>query len=85
MTAKYEIPSEYKYITKRKYLHKIIRKRIIQSSTIGLSVFLYVKSLGFTDSLKVANVSGLKSMGISSSFLYQLFNNLSRTYDRTLV
>ena len=35
MTAKYKIPSEYKYIMKRKYLHKIIRKRIIQSSTIG--------------------------------------------------
>ena len=35
MTAKFKIPSEYKYITKRKYLHKIIRKRIIQSSTIG--------------------------------------------------
>ena len=35
MTAKYKIPSEYKYITKRKYLRKIIRKRIFQSSTIG--------------------------------------------------
>ena len=28
---------------------------------------MYVKSLGFTDSLKLANVSGLKSTGISSS------------------
>ena len=35
MTAKYKIPSKYKYITKKEYLHKIIRKRIIQSSTIG--------------------------------------------------
>ena len=85
MTAKYKIPSKYKYITKRKYLHQIIRKRIIQSSTIFVSLFLYVKSLGFTDSLKIANVSGLKSMNISSSFLYQLSNTSSRTYDRTLV
>ena len=39
-----------------------------------LSLFLYVKSLGFTDSLKIINVSGFKATGISSTFLYQLSN-----------
>ena len=49
----------------------------IQSSTVGdsiihvLSLFLYVTSLGLRVSLKAADVSGFKTIGISSTFLYQ--------------
>ena len=42
----------------------------LQTSIVGdsinhfLSLFLYVNSLGFTDSLKIVNVSGFKATGI---------------------
>ena len=66
------------------YLHKKFRKRIIKSWTVGdsmnhsLSLFSCVKLLGFTDSQKIADLSGFKLTGISSIFLYQLSNTSSQ-------